>query len=102
VPAPGHFMPGKDPVPIVRSLSGPQGRCGWKILPPPGFDPWTVHPVASHYTECTIPALSGTPCKPLFQRFELLNLSVQYIQNLEIYTYNSTIHGLNTRNKLVT
>jgi hypothetical protein len=24
--------------------------------PPPGFDPWTVHPVASRYTDCAIPA----------------------------------------------
>jgi len=51
---------------------------------------------------------SRTLCKPLFQRLELLNLSSQYIlslmrflsQNLELYTFNSTIHGFNTRNKL--
>jgi len=52
---------------------------------------------------------SRTSCKPSFQRLELLTFSSQYIlslmrfllQNLEIYTYNSTIHGLNTRNKLL-
>ena len=34
---------------------GPQGRygdrCGKKSRPPPGFDPRTVHPVASRYTD---------------------------------------------------
>jgi hypothetical protein len=29
--------------------------CG-KSRPPPGFDPLTVQPVASRYTDCTIPA----------------------------------------------
>jgi hypothetical protein len=31
-------------------------RCG-KSRPPPGFDPRTVQPVTSHYTDCAIPAL---------------------------------------------
>jgi hypothetical protein len=29
-----------------------------KSGPPPGFDPWTVHPVASRYTDWAIPALT--------------------------------------------
>ena len=35
---------------------GPQGRSGLvlKISPPPGFDPRTVQPVASRYTDYTI------------------------------------------------
>jgi len=49
-----------------------------------------------------------TSCKPLVQRLELLILSLQYIlslvmfmsQDLEHYTFNSTIHGFNIRNKL--
>ena len=32
--------------------------CG-KILPPPGLDPRTVHPVASRYTDCAIPGSSN-------------------------------------------
>jgi hypothetical protein len=28
-----------------------------KISPPPGFDPLTVQPVKSRYTDCAIPAL---------------------------------------------
>ena len=52
-PRPGGFTLGKDPVPIVyeagwASEAGLDG-CG-KILPPPGFDLLTVHPVASRYT----------------------------------------------------
>jgi hypothetical protein len=51
---------------------------------------------------------SRTSCKPLFQRLELLILSLQYIlslvmfmsQDLEYYTFNSRIHGFNIRNKL--
>ena len=30
-------------------------RCG-KSRPPPGFDPRTILPVASRYTDCAIPA----------------------------------------------
>jgi hypothetical protein len=30
-------------------------RCG-KFRPPPGFDPQTVQPVATQYTDCAIPA----------------------------------------------
>ena len=39
---------GKDPVPFVQEVGWPQGRSGQvqKISPPPGFDPWTVQPVA--------------------------------------------------------
>jgi hypothetical protein len=35
--------------PLYMRLGGPQGLSGWvrKISPPPGFDPWTVQPVAS-------------------------------------------------------
>jgi hypothetical protein len=51
---------------------------------------------------------SRTPCKYLFQRLELLTLSLQYIlflmrflsQNLNIYTLHSIIHGFKTRNQL--
>ena len=38
-------------------MAVPEG-CG-KISPPPGFDPRTVQPLASHYTVCDIPALNS-------------------------------------------
>jgi hypothetical protein len=50
---PGRFTPGKDPVLIVQEAgwaSGPVWSCA-KNFAPPGFDPRTVQPVASHYTD---------------------------------------------------
>ena len=50
---------------------------------------------------------SVTTCKPLLQKFEILILPFQYIfslmrlqsRNLEIYKFNSSFHGVNTRHK---
>ena len=46
--------------PLCRRLGVPQGRSGRvrKISPPPGFDPRTVQPVASRYTDCAILVLT--------------------------------------------
>ena len=56
--APATLPPGKTWYPLYRRLGGPQGRSGRmrKILPPPGFDPQTVQPVASRYTDRAIPS----------------------------------------------
>jgi hypothetical protein len=51
---PGRTLPpGKTRYPFYRRLGGPQGRSGQvrKISPPPGFDPQTVQPVSSRYTD---------------------------------------------------
>ena len=47
------LLPGKTRYPLYRKLGGPQGRSGqvWKISSPPGFDPRTIQPVASRYTD---------------------------------------------------
>ena len=52
------LTPGKTHYPLYRRLGGPQGRSGRvrKISPPTGFDPRTVQPVASRYTDWAIPA----------------------------------------------
>jgi hypothetical protein len=53
-PRPGRFILGKETeYPLYRRLGGPQGRSGWlrKISPLPGFDPRTVQPVKSRYTD---------------------------------------------------
>jgi hypothetical protein len=57
---PAALLPGKNRYPLYRRLGGPQDRSGrvWKISPPSGFDPRTVQPVASPYTDCAIPV----PC----------------------------------------
>jgi hypothetical protein len=58
--APAALHPGMTQYPLYGRLGGLQSRSRRvrKISPPPGFDPRTVHPVASHYTDCVIPAHS--------------------------------------------
>ena len=53
---PAAFPPEKTRNPLYRWLDGTQGRSGRvrKISPLPGFDPQTVQPVASRYTEYAI------------------------------------------------
>ena len=48
-----HFIPGKDPVPIVQETGWAPVPVwtGGKSRPPPGFDPRTVQPVVSLYTD---------------------------------------------------
>ena len=50
---PGHTLYlGRNRYPLYRRLGGPQGRYGWaENLAPLGFDPQTVQPVVSHYTD---------------------------------------------------
>jgi hypothetical protein len=50
----GCCTPGKEiRYTFYRRLGGPQGQSGQvrKISPPPGFDPRTIQPVASHYAD---------------------------------------------------
>jgi len=56
--APAALPPGKTRYPFYRRLGGSQSWSGRvpKPRPPPGFDHWTVQPVASRYTDCAIPA----------------------------------------------
>ena len=56
--APAALPPEKTQYQLYRKLGRPQGRAGRvrKISFPPGFDPRTVQPVASRYTDCAIPA----------------------------------------------
>jgi len=49
-----RFTPWKDPVPSVKEAGwarGPVWTGAESFAPPPGFDPRTVHPVASRYTD---------------------------------------------------
>jgi hypothetical protein len=66
--APAALPPEKRPrYPLYRRLGGPQGRSGRmrKISPPPGFDPRTVLPVASRYTDWAIAAHKGSAVSAL-------------------------------------
>jgi len=54
---PGRSLPpGKTWYPLYRRLSGLHGQSGqvWNISPPLGFNPWTVQPIASRYTDYTL------------------------------------------------
>ena len=57
-PRPGRFTPWNTWYPFYRRLCRPQGQSGrvWKISPPLGFDPQTVQPFVSRYTDYAIPA----------------------------------------------
>ena len=56
--APAALPPGKPRYRLYRRMGEPQDRSGRvrKISPLPGFDPRTVQPVASRYTDSAIPA----------------------------------------------
>jgi len=51
--APAATYPGKDPVPIVQEAGWAPGAVwtGAENLASPGFDPQTVQPVGSRYTD---------------------------------------------------
>jgi len=56
--APAALPPGKARYTLYRRLGGPQGRSGQvrKISPLFEFDPRTVQPIASRYTDYALPA----------------------------------------------
>jgi hypothetical protein len=59
-PRPGLFTPGKDNLyQLYRKLGGPKGPSGQaqKSCPPQEFDPRSVQPLVSHYTDWAILAL---------------------------------------------
>ena len=60
--APAALPPGKIRYPLYRRLGRPQGRSERvrEISPPSGFDPQTVQPVASRYTDWAIPPAHTT------------------------------------------
>ena len=51
--APAALLPGKDPVPTVQETEWAPRPVwtGAENLAPPGFEPRTVQPVASRYTD---------------------------------------------------
>jgi hypothetical protein len=56
-PRPGRFATGKETRhPLYRMRGGPQGRSERVRKNSPVFDPRTVQPVVSCYTDCAIPA----------------------------------------------
>ena len=92
---PAALPPGKTRYPLYRRLDRPQGRSGRmrKISLPPGFDPRTVQPVASRYTDCAIPAhtMHGTCSIKLYR-----NVRSSCFWNLDLHSWHD---GLSRRFK---
>ena len=91
------YPPGKTRYPLYRRLGGSQGRSGRvrKISPTPGFDPRTVQPVGSHYTDWAtgptkhvedivkIKTLVGRRCSLLFCFIRLCNDARRGTHNIQ-------------------
>ena len=75
-----HLTPGKDPVPIVQEAGWASGPAwtGAENPAPPRFDPRTVQPVGSRYTD-----YATRPCIFLDEAWYILNRDVN-IQNNRI------------------
>ena len=63
--APAALPPGMTRYLLYGRLGGPQSHSGWvrKVSPPPpGFNPWTMQPIVSSYTNYDLlaHALYGT------------------------------------------
>jgi len=62
--------PRKTQYPLYRRLGGPQGQVQ-KTSPPPGFNPRTIQPIASHYTNYAAPTpntLVYTICNAMMEQ----------------------------------
>jgi hypothetical protein len=68
--APPALPPGKTRYQLYRRLGGSQGWSGRvrKISPPLGFDPRTIQPVASRYTDRAIAAHKDTIWLPNWKK----------------------------------
>jgi len=82
---PGRSLPpGKTRCPLYRRLCGPQGRSAQvrKISLPPGFDPRTVQPVASRYTDYLQIGLLYIFLSNTLQYFlSLFSMSLQFVRS---------------------
>jgi len=84
---PGRFLPpGKTRYPLYRGLGGPHGRSGQvrKISPPPGFDPRSVQPVASRYTDYATRPTSRQDTSPIC----ISSLLFMFPETLVVNTFN--------------
>ena len=71
--APAALPPGKTRFPLYRRLGEPQGRSErvQKISPQPGFDPRTVQPVASRYTDWALLSLQENEDLSKYRLFKI-------------------------------
>ena len=100
--SPAALSSAKTRYPLYRRLGRPQGRSGRvrKISPPPGFDPRTVQPVASRYTDWAIAAhLYNKKCSfflnPETQKTKYI-FAISTFARLAVSFYNSITFNLQT------
>ena len=99
---PGRTLPpGKTRCPLYRRLGGPQGRSGRaENSAPPGFDPRTVQPVVSRYTDwATLPLIHiCTNCNYQARKL-LLSLSYRPVGVKFVSTIQKITEYFHTRTK---
>ena len=87
---PGSTLPpGNTRYPLYRRLGGPQGRSEqvWKISPTPGFDPRTVQPVGSRYTDyATRPTPNRTKMQKIHKKKLIHALTYSTLFDARIFT----------------
>jgi hypothetical protein len=85
--APAALPPEKTRYPLHRRLGGLQGRSGRvrKTSPPPGFDPRSVQPVASRYTDWAITANTKAQLKKLNKYMCVCVCVCEYYSREQIY-----------------
>jgi hypothetical protein len=83
--APAAFIPGKDPLPIVHEIGwAPEPvLVGAENLAPPGFDPRTLQPVGSRYTDYAIP----TPRLIVPARINRTHKTSKYLIKIYLFVY---------------
>jgi hypothetical protein len=96
--------PWKTRCPLYRRHGGPQDRSGLlpKILLPPGFDPRTVQPMGSCYTDWAISAYQRTHilyksrCSHTLSWTSLRNSSHVVVQGCVSYIFTSSMSGFSS------
>jgi hypothetical protein len=87
------LSPGKTRYPLYRKLDKPQGLSGQvrKISPPPGFDPRTVYPLSSHYTDwATGPTINTLNIKK-FMSFRKVDVRLKILQYVTVFWHDTNI-----------
>ena len=87
------LTPGKYPVSLIQevgSAPGPGDSCG-KSRPPPGFDPQTVQPIASRYTDYAT-QIAPTGASVVSQQCELNTCWYERFSNSRNVSQNLELH----------
>ena len=97
-----HLTPGKDPVPIVQEAGWASGPVwtGAENLAPPGFNPRTVQPVGSRYTDyATRPTMTHLYSVNYWStwHWKQISSSHNWIRGQEINCYVSYTMSANRR-----